>query len=112
MTRRKRPASRPGRWEPLGPNHQRLACPGSDTFTSEQWAVVDELYLQHDVAADRLLVDETSRAELVTKFVARTGVHVPELLFMAALVARRKDGLLPKLEKDVGFNDFDAVEAA
>ncbi|MBY0313710.1 MAG: hypothetical protein K2W85_16720 [Phycisphaerales bacterium] len=59
-------------------------------------AIVDQLYVELGISADSILVDAAARQDFLTRFVARTGELVPDLLFVAAIVARRKGGLLPK----------------
>ena len=116
MTRRKRPRGRPGRWEPFGDDYKPLKCPQPDVLSEEHWAIVDQLYVELGISADSLLVDAAARQDFLTRFVARTGEHVPDLLFVAAIVARRKGGLLPKTGRagseggeDIGFGDIDMV---
>ncbi len=112
MTRRKRPKGRRGRWAPFGDEYKRLAVPEPDILTPEHWEVVDALYVEMGVAADNFLVDRDLRRELLRRFVSRSGAHVPELLFAAALIARRKGGFLPKTEtgeSDMGFGDIGEV---
>lgn len=116
MTRRKRPRGRPGRWEPFRDDYQRLRSPEPDVLSDEHWAVVDELYIEIGISADALLVDAAARSDFLTRFVARTGEHIPDLFFVAALVARRKGGMLPKTGRghdeggeDIGFRDIDMV---
>jgi len=115
MTRRKRGRGVPGRWEPFGKDHKRLRCPEPDLLSPEQWEVVDELYVEFGVSADSLLIDREARTELLNRFMSRTGEHIPDLLFVAAIVARRKGGLLPKSgdnrtgEGNLGFGDINQV---
>lgn len=114
MTRRKRPKGRPGRWDAFGDDYKPLPCPEPDTLTPEQWEVVEAIYVEMKVGADNFLIDRELRSELLRRFVARTGAHVPELLFTAALVARRKGGFLPKTgggisDTDMGFGDINEV---
>lgn len=101
-------------WFTFDGGHQRLSVPEPDTLTPEQWELVDAIYVEMAVASDNFLFDRDLRRELLRRFVAKTGVHVPELLFTAALVARRKGGLLPKTETggtdgDIGFGDINEV---
>lgn len=116
MTRRKRARGQPGRWEPFGDDYKPLKSPPPDVLSEEQWAIVDQMYAEKDVSADSLLVDATARKEFLLEFVARSGEHVPDLLFVAAIIARRKGGLLPKTGSagsedgaDIGFGDIDMV---
>lgn len=116
MTRRKRPHGRPGRWEPFGDGYKPLRCPESDVLSKAHWAIVNQLYVEIGISADSLLVDAAARQDFLKRFVARTGEHVPDLLFVAAIVARRKGGLLPKTsragaegDEDIGFGDIDMV---
>jgi hypothetical protein len=114
MTRRKRGKGRPGRWEPFGDAYKPLSCPEPDTLTPEQWEVVDAIYVEMKVGADNFLIDRELRREMLRRFVERAGTHVPELLFAAALIARRKGGFLPKAgqggsNSDMGFNDINKV---
>jgi len=115
MTRRKRPMGRPGRWEPFGSDYERLRTPEPSLLTGEQWEVVDALYVEMGLGADNFLIDTDARAELLKRFAARTGEHLSDLLFVAAMIARRKGARLPKIgqssdgEGDVGFGDIDEV---
>lgn len=101
-------------WFRFEGDHKRLSVPEPDILTPQQWEVVNALYVEMGVASDNFLFDRDLRRELLKRFVARTGAHVPELLFTAALVARRKGGLLPKTETgegegDIGFGDINEV---
>ncbi|MFO0826710.1 MAG: hypothetical protein U0572_01065 [Phycisphaerales bacterium] len=100
-------------WFRFDGTHKPKATPPDDLLSQEEWSVAERIYGELGAASDNLLVDATTRAELVKRFVAATGQHVPELEFVAALVARRKSGWLPKLaqtgSEDLGFNDFDEV---
>lgn len=114
MTRRKRPHGRPGRWEPFGPDHKRLRNPEPDLLAPEQWEIVNEIYVEMNLGADNYLVDAAARTDLLKRLAARTGEHVSDLVFVAALIARRKGGLLPKTgtgadRTDIGFQDLDEV---
>ncbi len=112
MTRRKRGRGRPGRWDPFGDDYQPLSCPESGTLSPEQWMAVDAIYVEMKVGADNFLIDRELRREMLRRFVERTGAHVPELLFTAALIARRKGGFLPKAgqsDTDTGFGDINEV---
>jgi len=114
MLRRKRPHGRPGRWEPFGDDYKPLSCPEPSLLTDEQWEVVDALYIEMDVGADNYLIDRELRAEMLRRFIARTGVHLPELIFAAAIIARRKSGFLPKTgggasDTGISFGDIGQV---
>lgn len=95
--------------------HKPLPVPEANMLTTEQWEVVDAIYAEMGVAADNFLVDRALRTQLLRRVIARTGVHIPELLFTAALIARRKDGWLPKVpppsgpDSGMGFGDIDQV---
>ncbi len=121
MSRRKWNRGTPGRWEPLGKDHQRLQTPSMELLTPEQWEVVHEMYEGSGVSADVLLTDAEERRAFLLEFVRRTGAHIPELVFVAALVARRKDHLLPHSEgpdgprddeENLGFGDIDEIDNA
>lgn len=110
MTKRKQAL-----WFRFGKDHKPLPTPEPDILIPEQWAVVDSLYVDMGVGADNFLVDRELRSELLRRFIAHTGVHIPELLFTSALIARRKAGWLPKVphtpppDGDFGFRDIDQV---
>lgn len=111
MTKRKQ-----GLWFRFEGSHTRLKSPAPDVLSAEQWEVVDELYVEIGVSADALLVDGSERSEFLRRLAAKTGEQIPDLLFVAALVARRKGGLLPKTGRgpdgggdDIGFRDIDMV---
>lgn len=108
MTQRKR-----GLWFRFEGAHKPLPCPEYTLLTDEQWAVVDAIYIEMGKGADNFLINRELRTELLRRFVARTGTHIPELLFTAALIARRKGGWLPKVpptpDGNVGFGDIDEV---
>lgn len=117
VTRRKRPKGRPGRLEALGEGHKCMRSPGQDALTPEQWEVLDDLYRELNVGSDNFVFDEALADRLVEMFFERTGVHIPAILLVAALIARRKDGFLGRLDpndpggedRDLGFGDIDEV---
>lgn len=109
MTKRKK-----GLWFRFDGDFKPLSCPEPDVLTEKQWEIVDALYVEMKVGADNFLHDRDLRAELLRRFMAKSGVHVPALLFTAALVARRKGGWLPKTGTDgpdggIGFGDINEV---
>ena len=101
------------KWFQFGKDHKRLKTPEPDLLTDDQWKELDRIYEELNVASDNYLFDRDLRAEIVRRFVASTGEHVPELVLVAAMVARRKSGKLPCLEPggadDIGFGDLDEV---
>lgn len=111
MTKRKK-----GLWFRFDGDHSRLKSPEPDVLSKEQWEVVDELYVEIGISADALLVDASARTAFLKRLAAKTGEHISDLLFVAALVARRKGGMLPKTGggpdgggDDIGFRDIDKV---
>jgi hypothetical protein len=81
-------------------------------LSPEEWGVFDRLYKERNVASDNYSYSPT----MVKQFAARLSgelrrtISPKDLLIM--VIDRRKDGLLPLLEKpvDMGFGDLDLVE--
>ncbi len=111
MTKRKK-----GLWFRFDGDHKRMSTPEFNLLTPEQWEVVDGIYAEFGVAADNFLVDSDLRKQILAMFMERTGEYISELTFVAALVARRKGGFLPKTDPghlppdgELGFGDIGEV---
>lgn len=104
------------KWFRFDGDYERLATPSFDLLSDEEWKVVETIYVDMGHAADNFLYDGELRSELLARFIQRTGRHIPDLVFSAALIARRKRGWLPKTESrdhnSIGFSDLDDVATA
>ena len=113
VTRRK--DSRGGGWVRFDGTHHKLRNPAMSVFEDSEWEFLVAWLQQRRVTADQLATDSDLAGELAQNFSHHTGRAWAPNVIVAALIARRKRGLLPALppptpdDGDVGFADIDMV---
>ena len=77
-----------------------------------QFKILDLIYEDFQVASDNYALDAELARRLQDEFARRTGRIVPPMILAAAMIRRRKDGVLATLrpkaqDSDLGFRDID-----
>ena len=100
-----------GKWPKLGTAHKKLARVPLDVMTTEEWKILDEIYLDMNVGSDNYAYNVELRSELARRFSASAGRFLTARTLCAALERRRKEGSLPRLsdKPEKPFGDIDAV---
>tara|TARA_R110002167_G_scaffold311984_1_gene517370 strand:- start:527629 stop:527895 length:267 start_codon:yes stop_codon:yes gene_type:complete len=82
----------------------------------DQWDALHDIYRELNVGSDNFVFDADLRIRLVSMFLDKTGVHMSETFLVAALISRRKEGMLRPLGadldddiRDIGFGDIDLI---
>jgi hypothetical protein len=102
-------------WVTFDGGHQRLACPGEDLLSSEEWAALLDIYQDMNTPSDHFAHDDELADELASRFIDRAGRYVPGRELFALLMALRKRGMLPKVrsesddDRGIGFGDIGMV---
>ena len=104
-----------GRWVRLDGNHVKR--PQHDEMSADDTELLVAIYREHassiELGSDAIGYDDEIADLIAKEFSAEAGRVVPASILVATLVALRKRGLLPKIEKhvkdadeDIGFRDI------
>ena len=102
-------------WEKLGRDAGGDFKSEKLDFSEDQFKTFDLIYEDFQIASDNYALDAEVARRLQDEFARRTGRIVPPMILAAAMIRRRKDGVLATLrpkaqENDLGFTDIDQVE--
>jgi hypothetical protein len=99
-------------WVTFDGNHQQQPFVELPALADHQWATFNDIYLNINIASDNYSYDLGLVKRFIATFAGRTGCNLSPRELLIALIDRRKDGLLPRLEKpfDPGFRDLDDAE--
>ena len=114
ISKRKNLPNGPG-WEKLGRDAGGDFKSEKLDFSEDQFKTFDLIYEDFQIASDNYALDAEVARRLQDEFARRTGRIVPPMILAAAMIRRRKDGVLATLrpkaqENDLGFTDIDQVE--
>ncbi|USN99237.1 MAG: hypothetical protein H6810_00725 [Phycisphaeraceae bacterium] len=105
-----------GRWERFDGRH--LPSPSvNDLLSVEEWALIDTVYREGGVASDNFAFDLDTLDRIEGALLREFGHTVSRSLLCAAIIERRKSGLLPRTDrpmsddpdKGIGFSDIDDI---
>jgi hypothetical protein len=113
MSKRKNLPKGPG-WEKLGRDAGTTFMAETLDFSKEEVMTLDLIYEDFQVASDNYALDAELASRLRDEFARRTKRLVPPMILAAAMIRRRKDGVLATLrpkdeQNDLGFRDIDQV---
>ena len=99
------------KWETLGRDTVKASTLGIE-FSDEDYAHLDKIHEQLQVASDNYAVNPESAKRLQEEFARRAGRVVPQEILAAVMMNRRKAGKLATLKPkgdDIGFSDINQV---
>lgn len=99
------------KWPTLGAKHKKLQSISLDILTSDEWNILEQIYLDINKGSDNYAYNAELRSELSHKFAVATGRVVAERTLCAVLETKRKEGSLPKISNRpaIPFADMDSV---
>jgi hypothetical protein len=99
------------KWPTLGDGHKKLQSVPLETLTSDDWQILEQIYLDMNKGSDNYAFNADLRSELSRRFAVATGRVVDSRTLCVMLEIKRKDGSLPRLteEPPEPFADMDSV---
>jgi len=97
-----------GVWVTFNGAHRRAEPLSDGLFSSDEWIIVDAIYVQFGVGADTFLYDTRMASDFSARVALAIGRVIRGDVLAAAVIQRRKDDLLPKLRRE-GFEDIGQI---
>jgi hypothetical protein len=99
------------KWPTLGAGHKKLQSISPETLTSDDWRILEQIYLDMNKGSDNYAFNSDLRSELPRRFAVATGRVVAARTLCAMLEVKRKDGSLPRLtvQPPEPFADMDSI---